>query len=1112
MLTLGGLCPLQSQFEPVESEPIEIEPIEIEPVEIEPVEIEPVEIEPVEIEPVEIEPVESEPIEIVPVESEPIEIVPVEIEPVEIEPIEIEPVEIEPVEIEPVEIEPVEIEPVEIEPVEIEPVEPEHVEIELDIFLSAGQLDSVETDISISQVDTQMDTLLFGQSESVRENGTDIYSGQLDSENIESDVSLNDQLDIFPIHHSNCVISETEIQTYDQSENDEFGTEMTPSESDSFEIETDINTDDVRKSDNFCPAEMKDRKFDEITMDNINEIIGVFNHMSYEKKNVFDNSSDSEIESNNEVKKQNSNIAKQYPKLHSYENSMKDKDVNDDVTGIYQKFKIFELEKKIQDEPEIFIRCRVHIEDTENMYAVPLDQPATYTKIVLNSRKKCGQAFDLDEVVVEILHKSDTEPVGQVIGILKHIIHPKNGLFVCQVEDRNSGRMVPLNKGVPKIQNYIWKQAKATSGFFVMVYKYRTKSICNKVIWKQNEEINCFNSSSKLFIVRFLKWEYKFPFPLGIVVSVIDPGDTLERARKIIDIEHHIHKCVKKAQKEATNISKTCSLSQVDEREDCRKKLVFTVDSENSTELDDAFSFEVLPDDKFEIGIHISDVSYFVKKDSHIDAEARKRLASFYPTAGKPIRMLPENISCFSLLKDNERLTISVFIIVNSRCEMVEPMKIKKSRIKSKHNLSYKDVESILTDQLVPSNHKLQFAIYNLTKIAWKWRKSRLGVDALLLDVPSLRARIMVEEFMITANRFVAEELYKNYPDSTILKSQLPPDQHELDIWKKRFMSKARNTVFLSKPFLPEGEICRCLGSCTCIPLSSEFYQDEQRMDIKKLVWNDIRIAGKNRVIDSLQSLIISPNHHPQLSVAAYFYHQLQEKSRYICSGDVRQEEHEHYSMNIQRYTHFTSPMRRYVDLVVHRFVSAMIDKRKPEYSQADISNICDEVMGPAVRGKRFKKATLIAHLSDLLQQKPIVIHPVVLDIKDSSLKLICHDIRSLSRVNLEIKTSFLKLEVEPIVHTENLSIKLKWSQRIYDHGEVKRILSKTIKEVELRPDRFVWTVLSSVWSKLLIAGKQSKWWQLLKPSKKMDLSYVDDEDISLNFGQVPNEEGLWKN
>ena len=475
--------------------------------------------------------------------------------------------------------------------------------------------------------------------------------------------------------------------------------------------------------------------------------------------------------------------------------------------------------------------------------------------------------------------------------------------------------------------------------------------------------------------------------------------------------------------------------------------------------------------------------------------------------------MLPEHLSTnlCSLLPGQDRLTISLFIKVKKNGEIVGKAPLK-SIINSTCRVSYTEIENILAGcPCAQLTENLKTVVKNLNKIAHIWRTKRLGISALYhsfsgWSTVSPRAHCLVEEFMFFANSQVAEMLKQRYPLTTPIKTQLPPSDIELDKWKEEFTKEARNTVAFTRLFKPIGEICRCSSICTCIP--PEIDEDQQTMDITKSIWHAILKFLKEGNMNKLESLVVCPDHHPQLSVAMMFFQFLLDKSKYICSGDVPSTEHGHYSLNIvppHCYTHFTSPIRRYMDLVVHRLLSTLISDQVADYSQAEISKICIECNDADSRAKRYKKETFTAEFCCLLQENPIVLNPFVAKFDNDYITLNFFDLRPVIHSKINIITSSLHLANKPVVEN-NSHIVLNWSQRIYDLDKRQNIGSKTLDQVELNSDRSIVKTSSSNWRKLLNAVKEKNSTQITNAIKHIENNLVEEKN---NFIDELTSEGV---
>jgi hypothetical protein len=216
---------------------------------------------------------------------------------------------------------------------------------------------------------------------------------------------------------------------------------------------------------------------------------------------------------------------------------------------------------------------------------------------------------------------------------------------------------------------------------------------------------------------------------------------------------------------------------------------------------------------------------------------------------------------------------VSVFITIDSQAT-IQRVAVKRCVIKNDYRLTYNIVEQIIKGNLSndsqPLPDELNMNLLMLSRTANIWRGRRLGTSSLLYssessdDAPT--AHLVIEELMLTVNHNVALLLTERLPESTPLRTQLPPDEIPLQKWRDRFQKDARNTVMLTRAFKRLGEVCSCATACTCLPDDTTA---ELIMDIKKSVWNRMVSAAVADDLDKVQSLVLDPDNHPQLAIAA---------------------------------------------------------------------------------------------------------------------------------------------------------------------------------------------------------------------------------------------------
>ena len=755
------------------------------------------------------------------------------------------------------------------------------------------------------------------------------------------------------------------------------------------------------------------------------------------------------------------------------------------------------------NEPDVFKRSVIHIDSSSNIYAKPSDK--SFTRIMIPARKLCGRAFHGDEVLVEIFEfgkKLDLQqsvvgsvvdksvvdldgPWGKVMGVYKRAVDPKYRMFVCQVEEGNTGVMVPLNAGVPKLFNLERHDAPTQDGK-VTIYAF-TKA--KQIMFDRYQKVH--DVSSVLFVVRYLKWEDHCSLPLGIVISVLPAGVTVESAMAILDIEYSIPRRFREATLAEVKLQHSAVPRQlpagvIAQRSDCRNKLTFTIDPPQSTDLDDALSFEALPGGaSYVIGVHITDVSYYVSKWSSIDCEARQRGSSFYAATGESTPMLPPHLSedLCSLLPDRDRLTLSVYIKINAGADILG-VEIKRSVVRSRYRLCYSEVESIINGMSDETEYseELSLAIVSLNRVAQLWRNKRLGREALYTAVrystlDGLKAHVLVEEMMIAANHQVALYLLSRFPTYTPLRCQSAPDSSELEEWKRRFLAAAHHSVVLSRPYCGAtgGDVCYCLGPCQCLPAQSDSDiaagSNDDRFEMMQSLWPRIEHALSEFDTDQLQSLVVNPEYHPRQAVALVRYRQMQCQSVYRCSGQLDTDmDQRHYALNLCAYVQFTSPLRRYVDLVAHRLVWNALDGDGPCYSQSDVSDICAQSSDVAVRTRRYERAGLVAHFCDLLMKRPLVLLAVVDHVTDTHLQLVFPTIHSFFPSFTKLKLSSLNTSSRPVIGSDSEHLLVTWSQRIYDCYCNDVMMARQRGLLEINANQYTFSIPSHAWTDLMIA------------------------------------------
>jgi ribonuclease R len=381
-------------------------------------------------------------------------------------------------------------------------------------------------------------------------------------------------------------------------------------------------------------------------------------------------------------------------------------------------------------------------------------------------------------------------------------------------------------------------------------------------------------------VVRLDDWQSRHVNPEGEIIEVLGPAsapgvDVLSIVRKY----HLPTEFSSDVLEQAERIPESVDAQQIAGREDLRNQFIVTIDPDDARDFDDAIHVEKLPNGGWQLGVHIADVATYVEPGSALDREARRRGNSVY-LPDRVIPMLPERLSngVCSLKTQVDRLTHSVFIQFDKR-GVAKSARFARSMIRSAHRLTYKEAYAILNS---PPRDRLGERLHLAWQLGALLRRKRFEHGALDLDFPEVKVCVdtqgepirlervendeshqLIEEFMLAANEAVARELKKR-AIPTIYRVHENPDPDKLAEYREFALSFGYRVGDLTN----RAELQQLLAEIRGKP-------EEQALKI-----------------DLLKSL---------------------KRARY----DPRPLGH--YGLAKTNYLHFTSPIRRYADLVVHR-------------------------------------------------------------------------------------------------------------------------------------------------------------------------------------------------
>ena len=481
------------------------------------------------------------------------------------------------------------------------------------------------------------------------------------------------------------------------------------------------------------------------------------------------------------------------------------------------------------------------------------------------SRANTKDAIDGDEVIVKILKKEGKEKhkEGKVTKVTKHNLDTIVGTFK---KSKNFGFVIPDNKKMNTdiyISKKNMKKAKNNQKVVVKITKFPSgnKSAEGKII-----EIIGHIDEAGVDILSLVK-EYDLPYEF--------PKPVIEEAR---------------------SINKLIDKKDIPHRLDLREKEIFTIDGEDAKDLDDAVYVEKTEQGTYILGVHIADVSYYVKEGSMLDKEAIIRGTSIY-MMDRVIPMLPKELSngICSLNQGEERFAISCIMEIDNEGKVISS-DIKKSIIKVTKRMSYTDIYKILEEKdekIIKENKKYVEHFKRMDELARILKKRREKAGSLNLDIPESKiildhngvaidvkkyeltfANEIIEQFMLTANETIAEKFY-----------------------------------WLNAPFIYRVH---------------ENPDMEKITELNKFLFNlgyKIKVSKDNVYPKSFAEVLEKSKGTPEERVVSNLILRTLKVARY------ESENKGHFGIASKYYCHFTSPIRRYPDLFIHRIISEYLKK-----------------------------------------------------------------------------------------------------------------------------------------------------------------------------------------
>ncbi|XP_023936722.1 DIS3-like exonuclease 2 [Bicyclus anynana] len=582
--------------------------------------------------------------------------------------------------------------------------------------------------------------------------------------------------------------------------------------------------------------------------------------------------------------------------------------------------------------------------------------------VLIEGIRNRNRAFEGDVVVVQYIEceaeeKDDDnkQKRGKVVYI-KEKVHNRTCVGVLKLmadKNRQKALFVPRDSRIPRLN-----------------------IPCTN--WPDNFYQDVKSYENTLFLAKVSDW-YDTRFAVGnIICNIGESGDMQTETKAILaQTDLDVTPFGPEVRHLFPRLDYTIPDEEIKLREDCRQLCIFSIDPFNCRDIDDAVSCRKLGNGNYEIGVHISDVGHFLTENTVLDEKVAEKATTIYMVQ-KAYHMLPDEMCMLcSLFPGVDKLAFSVFWEINESAQVISH-RFAKTVINSCCQLAYDHAQAVLDDK--EDAEKTFPELYNgfkyqdiydtiktLGKISAIFRTKRFQEGALRIDQPrvsfhlnptsglpdsywiydSKESHQLIEEFMLLANMTVAKRIHEDHPKLAFLRCHPPPSSYMLNQLAKSLKPMGINIEISSA-----GDLHKSL-----LPYMNPEYADR----------------GKAMVLNMLCAKPMT-------------------RAKYFCAGGCEDDDDfGHYALNVPLYTHFTSPIRRYADIMVHRLLAASLNYRDvPNWEVDKVRMIAAQCNKQKYNAKKAGElSTELYTLKYIEMNSPLVTEAVVVDVREKYIDVI---------------------------------------------------------------------------------------------------------------------------